>query len=84
VAGVTSPADNSAQAREIAAQIERDFPQWLVMWGAYSREFWAFARFELPQGVIVHAADPDQLVMYMRDSEVRAAGWNTPGQSSAF
>jgi hypothetical protein len=51
----------------------------MVMWGVYSMEYWAFARFEAPQGVIVHAADPDELARQMRNIEVRTAGWNAPG-----
>lgn len=48
--------------REIAAQIERHRPQWLVMWGCYSRLFWAFPRFQATEGTIVSARDPDSLL----------------------
>jgi hypothetical protein len=75
----SGPGENDEQSRQIAAQVERDFPRWMVMWGVYSREFWAFARFEVPQGVIVHAPGPDELARQMRDIEARAAGWHIPG-----
>ena len=55
-----------AAEREQAARIERDFPHWLVMWGAYSRRFWAYPRFNVPRGAIAHAASPDDLAGMMR------------------
>jgi hypothetical protein len=73
------PGEDDESARDTAARVERGFPRWMIMWGVYSQEFWAFARFDVPQGVIVHAADPGELARQMRGVEARAAGWNTPG-----
>jgi hypothetical protein len=41
------------------------FPFWLVMWGAYSREFWAYPCFAAPPGTILHAADASDLAGMM-------------------
>jgi hypothetical protein len=41
--------------RAEAAEIERDHPDWLVMWGCYSRMFWAFPRFPVPRGEMASA-----------------------------
>lgn len=58
--------------RELAARIERDFPRWLVMWGAYSRQFWAYPCFRVPRGTIAHAAGPNDLAGMMREIQQSA------------
>jgi hypothetical protein len=50
------------QERRAAAEIERAHPNWLVMWGCYTRVFWAFPRFLTPRGTIVSAPGPDRLL----------------------
>ena len=52
--------------RETARQIEQDHPQWLVMWGLYSEEYWAYPCFDVPRGTIAHSADPNELAKAMR------------------
>lgn len=52
--------------RELARRIEQVFPQWVVLWGAYSRQFWAFPQFRVPRGTIAHAASPDDLAGMIR------------------
>jgi hypothetical protein len=59
-----SPDDRDERA--LAARIEQVFPQWLVMWGVYSRQFWAYPCFDVPRGTIAHAASPNDLVGMMR------------------
>ncbi len=50
------------------------------IWGVYSREYWAFACFDVPQGIMVHSVDPNELVRQMREVELReAAGRQTMG-----
>jgi hypothetical protein len=44
-----------------AMRIMEVFPSWLVMWGAYSREFWAYPCFAAPPETILHAADASDL-----------------------
>ncbi|GAB3214023.1 hypothetical protein GCM10027294_50810 [Marinactinospora endophytica] len=57
----------------VAAHIEwQKQGTWLVMWGAYTRRYWAFARWPVPEGgAVVSAADPDTLYGEMRDVERR-------------
>jgi hypothetical protein len=52
--------------RRAAMRIEHDFPHWLVIWGPYSREYWAYPRFHAPRGTIAHSADPNVLARDMR------------------
>lgn len=59
--------------RELAMRIERAFPRWLVMWGVYSRQFWAYPCFRAPRGTIAHAAKPDDLAGMMRAIQQSAA-----------
>lgn len=67
------PVDDDGHARDLAMQIERGHSQWVVVWGVYSREYWAFACFDVPQGIIMHSVDPNELVRQMREVELRAA-----------
>jgi hypothetical protein len=60
--------------RRLAARIGEAFPHWLVMWGAYSRQFWAFPRFRAPRGTIAHAADPGDLAAHMREVQAASTG----------
>jgi hypothetical protein len=57
------------QGRQIAREIEQNHPSWLVMWGCYSRLFWAFPRFNVPRGTIVSAPEPDRLFAEMQSVE---------------
>ena len=60
--------------RELAVRIERAFPRWLVIWGAYSRQFWAFPRVGVPRGTIAHAASADDLTGMIRAIQRSDAG----------
>lgn len=60
--------------RGTAARIGHDFPQWLVMWGMYSRQYWAYPLFDAPRGTIVHSADPDETARKMRAIQIQNAG----------
>jgi len=60
------------QERQTAREVERHHPRWIVMWGCYSRLFWAFPRFEVPRGTIVSAPDPERLVVDMHRVEAEA------------
>jgi hypothetical protein len=53
------------QQWQIAGEIEQSNPGWLVIWGCYSRLFWAFPRFRAPAGTILSASNPDQLLVDM-------------------
>jgi len=69
------PAPGAGQARQhatsrsghdAAGRIMAVFPGWLVMWGAHSRQFWAYPCFDAPPGTILHAPDPSELAGMMR------------------
>jgi len=57
----------------MAERIMEVFPHWLVMWGAYSRQFWAYPLFDVPAGTIVRAADASTLAGMMRRLQRRVA-----------
>jgi hypothetical protein len=66
---VSRKGDNACYA--IAERIGQSRPQWLVMWGCYSRLYWAYPLFEMRPRMIVHAAYPDALVARMDETEQR-------------
>lgn len=53
-----------------ADRLTQRYPGWLVMWGAWSRLFWAYPRFGAPPGTIVHAATPTDLITLMGQAEL--------------
>ncbi|CAM4018239.1 hypothetical protein GCM10009799_13640 [Nocardiopsis rhodophaea] len=57
--------------RQVAAHIEwQKQGMWLVLWGYYTRRYWAYARWPVPTGgVVVSAPDPDGLYAEMRRME---------------
>jgi hypothetical protein len=67
----TLASDDHEQRRQ-AARIGEVFPDWLVIWGAYSREFWAYPRFGVPRGTIAHSADQSDLAAQMRSVQAAA------------
>jgi hypothetical protein len=48
--------------RSIAAEIERNHPEWVVIWGPYGHVFWAFPRFAVPSGAMVSASSSAELL----------------------
>lgn len=68
------------RGHDTAAAIGREHPHWLVMWGVWSREYWAFPMLAVPQGTLVHAPDPGMLAAAMAEVEISiqhrpAMGW---------
>jgi hypothetical protein len=59
----------------VAAAIMRDRPQWLVLYGVYSREYWAYALFNMTRRMVIHARYPDALVARMDATERRYRIW---------
>jgi hypothetical protein len=51
-------------ARRIAEQLERAHPKWIVVFGAFTREFVCFPLFQVPPGLRIVA-------MYPRAAEER-------------
>jgi hypothetical protein len=61
--------------RHIAWQLSRN-GDWLVIWGPWSRQWWAFPRFA--GGTVIHSGDHDDLVQCMRLAAVNA--WRPVGR----
>jgi hypothetical protein len=68
---------------DIAARMGRDFRRWLVVWGAYTREFWGYPCFPVPRGTIVHSPDPDEAASTMTAIEMSASYLAAPVLRSA-
>ena len=60
------------QEQRAAARIERDHPQWLILWGAHTRLFWAFPRFHAPPGTVIAAQGTAELITRMQHAELAA------------
>lgn len=56
--------------RRAAAQLQRHRPRWLIMYGPWSRLYWAYACFDVPQGMILAAEDPQELANLMQRAEL--------------
>jgi hypothetical protein len=69
------PANDDDVCRAIAEQIQQARPQWLVLWGSWSRRFWAFPLFEMRPRMLVHASSPDALVDRLDEAERRFRIW---------
>jgi hypothetical protein len=65
------PGKDDNTCRAIAEQIHHVRPQWLVIWGSFSRRFWAFPLFEMHPRLLVCAWYPDALIARMDDAERR-------------
>ena len=59
--------------RRTAARIAQHSPQWVVIWGTATREFWAFPVFQVPAGIIAHHGDPAVLTRQMLQIQTAAA-----------
>jgi len=62
---MTHPPPALRDGHGIAVRIGRDFPRWLILWGAYSREYWAYPCFRVPPGTVLHSPDPGELAGQM-------------------
>jgi len=59
------------EGRAIAGELRRQRPDWLIMWGCYSRRFVAFPLFAATERVIVTTHYPDALVPRLDEAEHR-------------
>jgi len=57
------------QQHRIAQELERAHPSWMVLFGGYSRGFWAFALFGLGGAYFGHR-DPRELERRMIEAEM--------------
>ena len=58
-------------ARQMARRLQQAHPGWLVLWGTYSREFWAYPTLPVPRGTILHSPDADTLAARIREARLR-------------
>jgi hypothetical protein len=56
--------------RAAAAAIERDHPLWVVLYGPYTRTFYAFPGFAAPPGTMAAAPAPESLLADMQALEL--------------
>lgn len=66
-------AEDDAAIGEVAAQIRREHPRWVVIWVARKREYQAWPLFRAPRETVAAAATAAGLIQQMEQIE-RAAG----------
>lgn len=69
------PRNDDNAYRATAERINRSRSQWLVLWGCYSRLYWAFPLFETGSHMLLHSEDPDALAARMDEAERRFRVW---------
>lgn len=57
--------------RAEAERIERENPEWIVVFGIYTRQFICFPKFNAPRGTVLVAPHPAVLPVLMRNAEPR-------------
>jgi hypothetical protein len=65
--------------RAQAAHLDAQEPGWAVVYGVWSRSFFAFAAWPATRGVVVNAPTPEGLWQAMREAEmlaVEAGAWS--------
>jgi hypothetical protein len=61
--------DAGLRRRQIIEQLRQRHPGWMIMYGTYSRMFWAYPLFTTFPGNYVGAADPGELDRRMSAAE---------------
>lgn len=70
MSGEPDDGEYGRQQRRIADELERAHPSWMVLFGGYSRGFWAFALFG-PGGAYFGHRDPRELERRMIEAETK-------------
>lgn len=69
---VTADLLDAGQAVRVAERLEEDNPDWVIIYGSYSREFVAFPVYpDAPDNCYCSAKDPAALHSHIRDTERR-------------
>ena len=69
---VTADLLDAGQAVRVAERLEEDNPDWVIIYGSYSREFVAFPVYpDAPDNCYCSAKDPAALGSHIRDTERR-------------
>ncbi len=66
--------DAGLRNRQMAESLRQRHPGWMVMYGTYSRMFWAFPLFTTLAGHYAGAADPAELDRLMSAAEASLSG----------
>ncbi len=70
--------DEHEAGRQTAQQIQRDHPRWMVVYGAYTREYVAFPLFPAPAGTILASHYPPALIEHIRATDHYATSHPAP------
>ena len=67
-------ARHDQQQRNVAALIQRDYPSWLILYGPWSRKFWAYSTHPAPpgHGLVLSSRDPNDLAAQIRQADQAA------------
>lgn len=63
------PSPDDQACHGIAGQLEQANPQWIVIFGVFTKEFVGFPRFSAPPGSMVAALHPEAMSARMRAAE---------------
>jgi hypothetical protein len=63
------PPNEDNACRAAAEHLHQIRPQWLVIWGCYSRRFWAFPLFDTRHRIIVNDTSPQAVLTQMDQAE---------------
>lgn len=69
--------------RRAAAAIQRANPAWLIMYGPWSRMYFAFPLFRAPPGAMLAAPAPAELLAAMRRAELAQHHGHDPHDGKA-
>ncbi len=61
--------DDAQRQRQVVGSLRQRHPDWMIMYGRYSRMFWAFPLFTPVPGNYVGSADPTDLDRRMTAAE---------------
>lgn len=64
--------------RRVAARIMVHRPSWVVLWGLWSRRYWAFPLFDAEPGTIISSASGTELVALLDHAETAASLGRAP------
>ncbi len=70
--------DEHEAGRQTAREIQRDHPRWMVVYGAYTREYVAFPLFPAPAGTILASHYPPALIEHIRATDHYATSHPAP------
>lgn len=64
-----TPSGNDSRHRAAAEEIQRLRPDWMIIFGAYTRRYWAYALFPARRRVILHADHRETLIALIDRAE---------------